>query len=265
MRTIATLLAAALAASPAVAADPRTETKHVVGDNETLSGIAERAGVPLSVIAEANALREPYAVRKGQTLAIPRQRVHTVKAGETGFGIALRYGVPFPQIAIANGLDDAGTVKLGQKLIIPAVVNPEKAAALAVAASENATADPYFRRPHDGKVQLGFAMRADGRGHEGLDYAAKPLEMVRAAASGTVSGISRRDPRFGNLVTIDHGNGWKSAYGHLARITVAMGDVVKSGERIGLAGSTGKADGTEVHFAIRRNGKPVDPATLLAK
>lgn len=265
MKRIATLLAAALAASPALAADPRTETEHVVTDGETLSGIADRAGVPLSVIAEANALREPYSVRRGQKLTIPRQRVHTVKAGETGFGIALKYRVLFPQIAIANGLDDAGTVKLGQKLIIPAVVNPEKAAALAVAASENAVADPYFRAPHDGRVQLGYTRRSDGGGHDGLDYAARPLEMVRAAASGTVSGISRRDPRFGNLVTIDHGNGWKSAYGHLAKITVAMGDVVKSGERIGLAGSTGKADGTEVHFAIRRNGKPVDPAPLVSR
>lgn len=260
MKSIATLLAAALAASPALAADPKTETRHVVTDGETLSGIAERAGVPATVIAEANGLREPFDVRKGQALTIPRQRTHTVKAGETGIAIARRYGVPFEQVAIANGLDARGTVKLGQKLIIPAVVAAPDPAAMSAAPGK-----PYFRAPHDGNVQLGYAVRADGKGHEGLDYAARPLDMVRAAGSGTVSGISQADPRFGKLVTIDHGNGWKSAYGHLAQITVKMGDVVKTGERIGLAGSTGKATGTEVHFAIRRDGKPVDPVPLLDK
>lgn len=242
------------------AADPQTETEHVVGIGETLSAIAERAGVPAAVIAEANRLHEPYAVRSGQKLVIPRQRTHTVKPGETGFAIAIRHGVPFDQIAIANGLDDKGTVKLGQKLIIPALVAAPSAKALAATPAE-----PYFRLPHDGKVLLNYAVRADGGGHDGIDYAASPLDMVRAAASGTVSGISQHDPRFGRLVTIDHGSGWKSAYGHLSRITVAMGDVVKTGERIGLAGSSGTATRTELHFAIRHDGKPVDPASVLPK
>ncbi|MCT2558925.1 M23 family metallopeptidase [Tsuneonella sp. YG55] len=242
------------------AADPGTENVHVVAEGETLSGIAARAGVPAPVIAEANGLREPHVVRAGQTLAIPRQRTHSVKPGETGYAIARRYGVPFDRIAIANGLDEKGTLRSGQKLIIPAMVEAPAAGPLA-----DAPPQPYFRAPHDGSVLLGYAVRADGKGHDGIDYAANPLDMVRAAASGTVSGIAERDPRLGRLVTVDHGNGWKSAYGHLARITVAMGDVVKAGERIGLAGNSGSATRTEVHFAIRRNGKPVDPAGVLAR
>jgi murein DD-endopeptidase MepM/ murein hydrolase activator NlpD len=258
LRRVALLLAAVLLATGA--ADPRTATVHVVGDGETLTGIAERAEVPASVIAEANRLREPYDLRSGQKLVIPRQRTHTVGAGETGYAIARRYGVPFAQIAIANGLDDRGTVRRGQKLIIPAIVDAPPADSL-----PDSPAQPFFRRPHDGKVLLGYGVREDGKGHDGIDYAARPLDMVRAAASGTVSGISHRDPRLGRMVTIDHGQGWKSAYGHLASITVKMGDVVKTGERIGLAGSSGDAAGTEVHFTIRRNGKPVDPASILAR
>lgn len=261
-------LAAAGLASAATAADPKTEARHTVARGETMSTIAEAAGVPATVIAEANGIREPYTVRAGQRLIIPRQRTHTVKAGETGTEIAERYGVPYSAFAIANGLDAKGTVALGRKLIVPAYVAPPTAAA-AASSDAQAPARPWFRAPHDGKRQLGFAVRADGpnrfRGHDGIDFAAKPLDMVRAAASGTVSGISQADPRFGRLVTIDHGGGWKSAYGHLARITVKMGDVVKTGERIGLAGSSGKASGTELHFAIRRDGKPVDPAPLLAR
>lgn len=258
MRRAAFAFAALLLAT--AASDPARELEHIVGEGETLRGIANRAGVPASVIAEANGLREPYAVQKGQRLVIPRQRVHTVKKGETGISIARRYGVPFAQIAIANGLGESSTVKLGQRLIIPAVVKTPNLSAM-----PDAPRDPYFRRPHDGQVLLGFTLRADGGGHGGIDYAAAPLDMVRAAASGTVSGISQRDPRFGKLVTIDHGNGWKSAYGHLAKTTVKMGDVVKTGERIGLAGDSGDAERAKVHFEIRRDGKPLDPAARVAE
>ena len=74
------------------AADPATETEHVVAEGETLGGIANRAKVPLAVIAAANGLVEPYSVREGQVLQIPRQRRHKVKRGETGFSIAMQYG-----------------------------------------------------------------------------------------------------------------------------------------------------------------------------
>lgn len=258
LRQVGISLAALVLATGA--ADPKTETVHVVVEGETLSGIAERAGVPATVIAEANGIPEPYDVRAGQSLAIPRQRTHTVESGETGYAIARRYGVPFDRIAIANGLDASGTIETGQELIIPAVVD-----APVSRTPPEAPARPYFRPPHDGKVLLGFTFRSGGKGHDGIDYAAHPLDMVRAAASGTVSGISYHDPRFGRLVTIDHGNGWKSAYGHLARITVEMGDVVKTGERIGLAGHSGDATGTEVHFTVRRDGKPVDPASVTGR
>ena len=239
------------------AGDPATEAVHVVEPGETLGGIANRAGVPLSVIAEANGIAEPYRIRVGQKLAIPRQHSHTVKAGETGFGIAMQYGVPFQQIAMANGLDDKGTVRAGQTLIIPAMVN-------AVPRPAPATpAEPYFRRPHDGKVMLGFTMRPDGKGHDGLDFEAALGDMVRAAASGTVIFAGDEPSRFGRLVVIDHGNGWHTAYGHLSRITVARGEVVKGGERIGLAGDAGVAKTPELHFEIRKDGKPIDPALKL--
>ena len=238
------------------AGDPATETQHVVEAGETLGGIANRAGVPLVVIAEANGLAEPYVVKVGQKLAIPRQRSHTVKAGETGFGIALEYGVPFSQIAMANGLDEKGTVKTGQKLIIPAMVNAAPRAA-------PTRTEPYFRLPHDGKVMLGYRY-SNGKGHDGLDFEASVGDMVRASASGTVIFAGDEPSRFGRLVVIDHGNGWHTAYGHLARITVSKGDVVKSGERIGLAGDAGVARRPELHFEIRKDGKPVDPAAKLA-
>ena len=253
MRRIALPLAALLLLG---AGNPATETEHVVTEGETLSGIATRARVPAAVIAAANGLAEPYDVRIGQKLVIPRQRTHTVKRGETGFAIALRYGVPFEQIAIANGLDEDGTVRLGQKLIIPAVVAAPSVAPVAT------STQPHLRRPHDGRVLLGFQHR-DGKGHEGLDIAAKPGDMIRAAGTGKVVFAQKDSGRFGNLVVLDHGNGWRTRYGHLSRITVKLGDLVKTGERIGLAGSSGSATSTELHFDILEDNEPVDPLAML--
>jgi murein DD-endopeptidase MepM/ murein hydrolase activator NlpD len=237
------------------AGDPRTETEHVVQAGETLRGIANSAEVPLVVIAEANGLSQPYAIRSGQKLVIPRQRTHVVERGETGFGIAYEYGVPFSAIALANSLDDKGTVRAGQRLIIPAVL-PERTPA--------ATSDqPWFARPHDGDVLLGWRRRPDGGGHDGIDFAVITGDMIRAAAGGTVLVADEGAARFGRLVVIDHGDGWQSAYGHLSRITVARGETVTAGERIGLGGQAGDAERPELHFEIRHGGEPVDPAPLL--
>ncbi len=250
MRRAAFLL---LAAPLLLAAyDPRTETEHTVTEGETLSGIAERAGVPAAVIAAANGIAEPYAVRTGEVLLIPRQRTHIVSEGETGLAIARRYGVPFENIAIANGLDARGAVKAGQRLIIPAVIAPQPGARREI------RAEPYFRWPHDGELLLGF-----GKGHDGVDIDVRIGDMVRASASGTVVFAAEEPTRFGRQVLIDHGNGWQTSYGHLARITVKKGDVVKAGERIGIAGDAGQATRPELHFEIRHDGKDIDPASKL--
>lgn len=241
----------AIATVLVAAADPATETEHVVAAGETLGGIANRAGVPAAVIAAANGLAEPYSVRTGQKLVIPRQRSHTVKAGETGMAISRRYKVPFEQIAIANGLAPPYAIRPGQRLIIPAVL-------AAPAAPPPAPTEPYFRWPHDGRVLAGFSAS-----HDGIDIAANPLEMVRASASGTVVFAGEERTRFGNQVLIDHGGGWQTSYGHLARVTVRKGDIVKAGERIGLAGDAGKAPRTQLHFEIRKDGGDIDPATKL--
>jgi len=240
-----------------------TEVEHLVASGETLSGIANRAGVAMAAIAAANGLSEPYIVKSGQTLVIPRQIIHTIEAGDTGFGIALRYGVPFTNIAIANQLKKPHILRIGQKLIIPAMVR--QPLAKAGRSNDPAGNKPYFRYPHDGAILLGFTQRPDGGGHDGMDFAAKAGDMVRAASSGTVIFAGDEPSRFGRMVVIDHGHGWHSAYGHLARITANKGDVVKSGERVGIAGDAGGADQIELHFEIRRGHAPLDPAKFLPK
>lgn len=213
--------------------------------------------MPATVIAAANGLAEPWSVREGQRLVIPRQRNHTVKGGESALGIARRYDLTLEQLAVANGLTKPYAVRAGQKLIIPAEL--AEAAPLAPVPDR-----PYFRAPHDGRRLLGFARRPDGGGHEGIDFAVSPGDMVRASAGGKVVFAAPDSGRFGRLVVIDHGGGWRTRYGHLARITVTLGETVRAGERIGIAGQAGEATRPELHFDILKANRPVDPAPLLA-
>lgn len=243
---------------------PAIET-HVVAAGETLGGIANRVRVPRVLIAEANHLKPPYTLRAGQKLLIPRTRHHTVKAGETGFGIAYQYAVPWESIAVANGLDEGAQVKQGQKLLIPTVLTvPDPAPSATATPNPQATSSAArFAWPLAGEVRRGFRTSGEGGRHDGLDIVAPKGAAVRAAAAGTVIFAGSEDSQFGNLVVVDHGDGWHSAYGSLGRVTVKKGHKVARGERIGLVGDTSITRRTELHFELRRNGEPVDPAAEL--
>jgi murein DD-endopeptidase MepM/ murein hydrolase activator NlpD len=238
------------------------ETEHVVKDGETLAGVANRAKVPRVLIVEANGLKPPYALRTGQKLKIPRTRHHTVVRGETGFTVAYTYGVPWQDIAVANGIEPDTPLKPGQKLLIPTLIDQPKAPA---AASEAAAPSARFAWPVTGPVRRGFVVRTPDseNHHDGIDIGAAEGTAVRASAAGKVLFAGVEPVQFGNLVVIDHGDGWATAYAFLSRITVQKDDTVRADERIGLVGHTGKARGSELHFEVRHNNRPVDPVTEL--
>lgn len=252
------------AAPPKDALPPNQETEHVVQPGETLGGIAVRAEVPRVLIAEANRLKPPYAVRAGQKLTIPRTRRHVVGRGDTGFTIAYLYGVAWRDIAVANGIDPAAPLKPGQKLLIPTVVAPPPAAAPSAAApAPTATALRFGWPVASGAVRRGFTPPGKANYHGGIDIRVGEGTAVRAAAAGKVIYAGQEPRQFGNLVVIEHEDGWQSAYAFLSRITVKKGEDVRSGERVGLSGRTGLARGPELHFELRRDNRPVDPALQL--
>jgi murein DD-endopeptidase MepM/ murein hydrolase activator NlpD len=98
--------------------------------------------------------------------------------------------------------------------------------------------------------------------HPGLDIAAPTGTTVTAAAGGTVI-MAQWYGGYGNYVLIDHGGGYSTGYGHLSAIYVSNGQAVKRGQAIGAVGMTGEATGPHLHFEVRIDGKPVDPAPRL--
>ena len=102
--------------------------------------------------------------------------------------------------------------------------------------------------------------------HAGIDYigaAATAGAPVFSVADGTVVAVDDRIA-YGTAVAIDHGGRVSTVYAHLSRVDVTVGDAVERGDTLGAMGATGFATGAHLHFELRLDGEPVDPAPYLA-
>lgn len=119
-----------------------------------------------------------------------------------------------------------------------------------------------------GLITSGFGKRRDPlrrdqvRFHAGIDLAAAPNEPVYAAFGGEVI-LAGWNGGFGRMVRIRHPGGLETLYAHLAVILVKEGQQVTRGEVVGLLGNSGRTTGHHLHFAVYREGKPVDPLSVL--
>lgn len=121
--------------------------------------------------------------------------------------------------------------------------------------------------PVEGWVTSGFGYRTSpfsGRKefHAAIDIASRSGKEIVAPADGIVSDVDRRSD-IGNVVTIDHGNGLSTSYGHLLKYIVHKGKAVKRGEVIGYVGNTGRSTGPHLHYGVYLNGLAVNPRKYL--
>ena len=101
-----------------------------------------------------------------------------------------------------------------------------------------------------------------GRLHAGIDIANSTGTAIYAAQSGDIT-FAGWSGNYGNLIIIQHSNGYETYYAHCSSILVSVGDKVEQGQLIGKVGCTGNATGPHVHFEIRLNGNVVDPYTYI--
>ncbi|MNV56480.1 Murein hydrolase activator NlpD precursor [compost metagenome] len=99
------------------------------------------------------------------------------------------------------------------------------------------------------------------RAHKGLDMVSGNRS-IKASDAGTVifAGVKSG---YGNVVIVDHRNGYETYYGHLNSISVSTGQRLEQGAKIGVMGNTGRSTGTHLHFEIRKNGTAVNPMKYL--
>ncbi len=221
---------------------------------------------------------------------------YVVRSGDTLYSIAFRYGLDFRGLAAANGIGSNYQIFPGQRLrmddkaIAVASVppsRPSQPSERTASRPSNVAAKPIsppprppegtsktqsqvletteisaWQWPTEGSIVRGF--NASQYAHKGIDIAGKQEQPVKAVANGVVVYAGSGLVGYGKLLIVKHSERYLSAYAHNNRLMVKEGESIRQGQTIALMGDTG-TDSTKLHFEIRKDGKPIDPVSLLPK
>lgn len=121
-----------------------------------------------------------------------------------------------------------------------------------------------FVRPVSGYTFTSAFKWRWGRLHSGVDLAVPEGTPVRASDNGKVILAENSGNGYGNYIILDHGNGFKTLYGHNSALCVSVGDIVSQGDLIAYSGSTGNSTGPHLHFEIHLDDEKVDPERFLS-
>ena len=239
---------------------------YKVRSGDTISGIAIKFGLRnISTLISVNDIGNVRQLAAGQKLKIPSVDgiVYTVKSGDSLNSISDKYGIKLDALLDVNDLTKE-TLTAGQQLFIPGV-------GLDASTLRNAMGE-LFTMPISAKFRWSspYGYRADPftgvkTFHTGTDMACPTGTPIQAAMSGRIMKVGNMHRIYGNYVIIDHGNGYQTLYAHMSKVLVAKGQWVSQGTRIGLVGSTGYSTGPHLHFTVYKNGKLVDPMTILKR
>ncbi|MDQ2734184.1 MAG: peptidoglycan DD-metalloendopeptidase family protein [Pseudomonadota bacterium] len=265
--------------------------------------VEERSATPRATVsAESPALAPASAADAGRPVTVdsgPRPGFYTVKPGDTLIRIGLDNGQNWKDLVRWNSLDNPNLIEVGQTLrVVPPGTNPAEAtsrpvattrveprsletkpAGTAASATSIATSVPPLAAaapplpaatPREGDDDIAWAWPVtspvaqpfDESRNKGLIFRGKAGDPVLAAADGRVVYAGSGLRGYGNLVILKHNATYLTAYAHNQTLLVKDDQTVRKGQKIAEMGST-DADGVQLHFEIRKQGKPIDPAKLL--
>lgn len=218
-----------------------------------MQSIADTNKISLNTLLWANDLTSSSALKVGQSLAVlPTDGVlHVVKSGDTVSAIAQAYKANSDNIIAYNDLANQDDIYIGDILVVPGGVKTKKSAPLIN--NQIPLANNYFIFPTQGKITQGLHY------FNAVDTANKCGTPIYAAAAGVVQRAVANggyNSGMGNHITILHGNGTVTYYGHLMTLLVKSGDTVYTGQNIALMGGApgmagaGDSTGCHLHFQV---------------
>lgn len=236
--------------------DPKLEIKmHRVRNGETLSKIAKQYGVSMETVCGSNNLNSYDLVTVGMELKIPNKDgvIYLVKPGEQIGTVVRKFRVPLEKVLAVNNVPNADFIRPNQRLFIPDAKPLNLIRGFLWPTYRKGVTSGYGWRNHPIFGGRHF--------HKGLDIYCQ-YGWVRATKFGRVTYTGWLGG-YGRTVIISHPGGWKSLYGHLARISVRNGQYVKQGQVVAKGGNTGNSTGPHLHFELINNGDYKNPYRLL--
>ncbi len=269
-----------------------TPNSITVKKGDTLYSLSRTYNIPIRDIIEINHLTPPYTLYVGRVLRLPVARYHTVAMGDTLYSISKRYNVDITTLSRLNNLREPYTLSIGQKLALPASVSSNYVTPVSesptISSSWSATshqttsttqkAEPFFHStqakptayrknkfawPVRGTVISRYGAIGKGRSNDGINIKAPLGTVVKAADAGKVAYAGNELKGFGNLILIQHNDGWITAYAHNSSFLVKKGQWVQKGTPIAKVGSSGGVNTPQLHFEVRSGKKPLNPLAYL--
>lgn len=197
---------------------------------------------------------------------------YVVQQGDTLYAIAFRYSLNYLQLAAANHIESPYKIFPGDVIYLREAPVPKPPVAVMPSGPEkvvkekpDASVVPFHQPgpwiwPVKGKVVKSF----DNSLNKGIDIVAAIGSPIRSSKAGTVIYAGSRLKGYGNLIIVRHDSRYLSAYAHNRSILVKEGQSVKQGDVIAELGMSG-TESPKLHFEIRLDGKPINPANLLPK
>ena len=233
----------------------RVELSEVkVGAGDTLYSISRKYSIPVNDLAVMNNLSAPFTLSIGQTLKVPNLKSAPVRAAAQ------------PQSADVKKSDTVSVKKtLAGTTVTSTSKKTTKSEPVKKLPSIGARSSSKFSWPVRGTILSHFGAKSNGLFNDGINISAARGTTVGAAENGVVAYAGNEVKGMGNLIIVQHADGWMTVYAHMDSLAVKRGTKVSVGQKIGTVGATGKVDKPQLHFEIRKGTKAYNPSSYLKK
>lgn len=227
-----------------------------VAPGDTLYSISRKYEIPVNDLAVMNNIETPFALSVGQVLKVP-----DLKSVGTE--------------TVAMTTKDSATVAVNETKITKTPVTvtldvPAKAPVKKISSDPTkqlpkiaTRSASKFSWPVRGRVISEYGAKSNGLFNDGINIAATRGSVVRSAENGVVAYAGNEVKGMGNLIIVQHSDGWMTVYAHMDSMNVKRGSKVAVGDKIGTVGTSGKVDEPQLHFEVRKGTKAYNPTQYL--
>ena len=255
-----------------------TEIKVAPGD--TLYSLSRQYSIPVNDLAVMNNLSAPFALYAGQVVKVPNLANAPVRAATTPTKSAAEPVKPAAKADVKETKPKQAENKKQPdvKKTEPAKKQTEAKKTDNKKTDNKKTSTPVkklpaiaarssskFSWPVRGKILSNYGSKSNGLFNDGINISASRGASVVAAENGVVAYAGNEVKGMGNLIIIQHSDGWMTVYAHMDSLGVRRGARVNVGQKIGTVGQSGKVDKPQLHFEIRKGTKAYNPIQYLKK
>ena len=255
----------------------KTTTRVAVGEitvepGDTLYSLSRKYSIPVNDLAVMNNLSVPFGLYAGQKLKVPDLSSAPVRSATTKATTKAKTDVkiekqPTKQSAKTEQKPQTQNQQAKQEKVkqqTPVQKN-KTTSTVAKMPAITARSSSKFSWPVRGKILSNYGAKTSGLFNDGINISANIGANVSAAENGVVAYAGNEVKGMGNLVIIQHSDGWMTVYAHMDSMVVRRGARVGVGQKIGTVGKTGKVDKPQLHFEVRKGTKAYNPIQYLKK